>query len=334
MRKPDIVTFCVRGFPGTNRSLMNLEKTARLSRHFVLASSSQDAPEIKFFINYLKTERPKLLVFGGWSAIYEIFLTSLKKEKIRFGMYWTSSPGQVDISGEVDILPFLIKDSRIKHRLFANREFALSLSRHVGNVDYLPDTLVLPLSNRKTGEKREKNMIISLFCSPFEYKRKNILNALLAVSMLKNDYLLYLNGLSKNKYYKIFLQSLNIRYRDFGWMAEKKYQDTLEAIDLGLQVSFAETFNHVVAEHILRGVPVITSHMVPVMDNMPNSIKKRLIVDVADNPLRIKEKIEFLANHPEVRIELGQKALASLRKENEKNIRIAKRVLKNITNSI
>src|SRR5919108_1140859 len=201
MGKPKIITFCVKGFPGTNRSLMNLEKTTGLTKHFVLTGFNQDSPEAQFFTDYLKTMRPKLVVFGGWSTVYEIFLEKLKDEKIQFGIYWTSSPGQVDISEEIDILSFLIKDPRIRHKLFADREFALSLSRHISNINYLPATLILPQSNSKKikdGYKRGRNVIISLFCSPFEYKRKNILNCLLAVSLLKGNYMLYLNSLSKD----------------------------------------------------------------------------------------------------------------------------------------
>ena len=328
-----LITFCARGFPGTNRSLMNLEKTTGLSKHFILTSSNQDGPEIKFFINHLKTKKPKLVVFGGWSAIYEVFLKKLKGDKTQFGIYWTSSPGQVDISEEIDILSLLIKNSQIQHKLFANRGLALSLSGHISNVDYLPDTLILPQLNPKKGKygrKRKENIIISLFCSPFEYKRKNILNCLLAVSMLKDNYILYLNSLSKNKYYKNILESLNILYKDFGWMTDKKYKKIIEEIDLGLQVSFAETFNHVVAEHIIRSIPVITSRMVPVMQNMSKEIKDKLIVDDLDNHLEIKEKIELLIHNEHLRRKLGTTMLNQIKKENDKRIRSAIEVINKI----
>jgi glycosyltransferase involved in cell wall biosynthesis len=144
---------------------------------------------------------------------------------------------------------------------------------------------------------------------------------------------LYLNGLSKDDHYRNVLKSLKVRYRDFGWMAEKKYQNTLGKIDLGLQVSFAETFNHVAAEHMIRGIPVITSCMVPVMDNLSQEIKKRLIVDDSDNPRSIKEKIEFLIKHPRVRIRIGQAVLKHVRKENEKRTRIARKALNAILDS-
>ena len=328
-----LITVCVSGFPGSNRSLINLEKNTRLTKHFILTSFNKEGPEIKFFINYLKTEKPKIVVFGGWSQIYEVFLKKLKGEKTRFGIYWTSSPGQVDISEEISILSFLIKDSRIQHKLFANRELALSLSGHISNVDYLPDTLILPQINPKKGQygrKRKENIIISLFCSPFEYKRKNILNCLLAVSMLKDNYILYLNGLSKIKSYKNVLELLNIRYKDFGWMTDEKYQKILDKVDLGLQVSFAETFNHVVAEHIIRRIPVIVSHMVPVMQNMSKVIKDKLVVHNADNYLEIKEKIERLIHNEHLRRKLITMMLDQIKKENNNRIKIASDVIHKI----
>jgi hypothetical protein len=76
--------------------------------------------------------------------------------------------------------------------------------------------------------------------------------------MLKRRYTLYLNGLSKNRLYRNILKKLRIRYRDFGWMTDEKYQAALGEVDLGLQISFAETFNYVAAEHIVKRIPVMT----------------------------------------------------------------------------
>ena len=321
-----LITFSDKGFQSINRSLINLEKNTRLTKHFILTSSNKDGPEIKFFVNYLKTEKPKLVVFGGWSKIYEVFLKKLNREKTQFGIYWTSSPGQVDISEEIGILSFLINESRIQHKLFANRELALFLSGRISNVGYLPDTLILPRLNSKRsrdGNKNKEDVVVSLFCSPFEYKRKNILNCLLALSTLKDNYILYLNGLSKNKYYKNVLESLDIRYKDFGWMTDKKYKSIITKVDLGLQVSFAETFNHVAAEHIIREIPVITSRMVPVMQNMSKEIKDKLIVDNPDNYIEIKEKIEHLILNLHQRRKLGTMMLNQIRKENDNRIKIA-----------
>jgi len=326
-----LITICVSGFPGTNRSLTNLEKTTGLSRHFVLRGSDVNGVEVKFYVEYLRKKNPKCVIFGGWSPVYDIFLKKLGNKKIEFGVYWTSSPGQVDISEEIKYVDFLLNSEKVKHRLFAHRELASALSGYSGNMRHLPDTVLFPEEKReKKWEGKDRVSVISLFCSPFEYRRKNILNSLLALSMLKNRYILYVNGLSGNEYYGGVLKTLRIRYRDFGWMTDEKYQSVLSGIDLGLQVSFAETFNFVAAEHIVKRVPVLTSRMVPVMDSMPGYIKKRLVVDDPDSASEIRDKIGYLLGDTALLKDLGERMHKYLKRENEKRIETAKKVLKSI----
>lgn len=326
-----LITLCVSGFPGTNRSLMNLEKTTGLSRHFVLRGSAAKAIDVKFYLEHIKEKKPKCVLFGGWSPVYDIFLKTLGNKKTEFGVYWTSSPGQIDISEEIKYMDFLLNSVKVKHRLFAHRELASALSGCLGDVRHLPDTVLFPedeVERKKKGGN--KGFVISLFCSPFEYRRKNILNSLLALSMLKGGYILYLNGLSGNEYYMDVLKALKIRYADFGWMTDEEYQSLLGRVDLGLQVSFAETFNYVAAEHIVKRVPVITSRMVPVMDSMPGDIKKRTVVDDPDSAFEIRDKIEYLMENPLHLKRLGERMYKYLKRENESRIETASKVLKSI----
>jgi hypothetical protein len=334
MRKPEVWTFCVKGFPGSNRSLINLAKNTGLTKHFILSANHKESPEVKFFIDHVQTGAPRVVIWGGWSILYESMLDQLAEQGTDFGVLWTSSPGQVDISQEIEQLSFLLKDSRLRYILFNDQSFASLLKSHLENVHYLPDTLLLPVSSRmkvRVQSNKSRGPIISLFCSPFEYKRKNILNCLLALSTLHHDYLLCLNGLSENPHYKAILAALNVSYRDFGWMDERRYQRLLGRIDIGLQVSFAETFNHVVADHLLRGIPVVTSRMVPIMNNMPVEVKKKLVADNPEDPMEIRDKINYLILNPEQRRELGAMLFDSVTKENRERIKTAVEVLKHLT---
>lgn len=325
-----IITLCVGGFPGTNRSLLNLEKTTGLTRHLVLSGAERGGAEVKFYIGLLKEKQPKCVLFGGWSPVYDLIMKGLNR-RTEPGVYWTSSPGQVDISEEAGHLASLIKSRRLKHRLFANGELAGALSGVSGNVRHLPDTLIFPEDVLIKKPKGMNDMFVfSLFCSPFEYKRKNVLNTLLALSMIEKKYILYLNGLSKNRFYGNILKALRIRHRDFGWMTDEKYQAVIGEVDLGLQVSFAETFNYVAAEHIARRVPVMTSRMVPVMDCMPASIRKLLVVDDADSASEIRDRIEYLTAEKGRLKYLGERMHLYLRRENERRIGQAEKVLKSI----
>lgn len=325
-----IITLCVGGFPGTNRSLSNLEKTTGLTRHLVLRGADPGGAEVKFYIELLKEKKPKCVLFGGWSPVYDLILKSLGR-RTEPGVYWTSSPGQVDISEEAGYVVSLLNSRRIKHRLFANGELAGALSGVSYKARHLPDTLVFPEDIViKKPKGMEDVLVFSLFCSPFEFRRKNVLNTLLALSMLKRKYTLYLNGLSKNRFYGNILKRLRIMYRDFGWMTDEKYQAVLGEVDLGLQVSYAETFNYVAAEHIARRIPVITSRMVPVMDCMPASIRKMLVVEDADSASGIRDRIEYLTGEQGRLKYLGERMQVYLRRENERRIGQAEEVLRSI----
>jgi hypothetical protein len=333
MGKPEVWTFCVKGFPGSNRALINLARNTGLTKHFVLSANHKESPEVRFFVDHVKAEGPGVVIWGGWSTIYESMLDQLAVQRSDFGILWTSSPGQVDISQETEQLSFLLKDSRLRYKLFTNQVFASVLKSHLENVHYLPDTLLMPVSSPMKARPQtdtSREVIISLFCYPFEYKRKNILNCLLALSTLPHDYLLYLNGLSEDPHYKAILAALNVPYKDFGWMDERRYQMLLGTIDIGLQVSFAETFNHVVADHILRGIPVVTSRMVPIMNKMPVEVKKKLVADNPEDPMEIKDKIEYLISNPGQRREIGTMLFDSVTKENRERIKTAFEVMKHL----
>ena len=70
-------------------------------------------------------------------------------------------------------------------------------------------------------------------------------------------------------------------------------------MDVGLQISMAESFNFVAADHILRGVPVLASAMVPVIADLPGAACRRLIVDHPDDPLAIRRALRALLGDPE-----------------------------------
>lgn len=326
-----IFTFCHDYFPGTNNALINLSKATGITKHFVLATRGKKSPEIIFFIKYLKKERPSLAIFGGWSKTYEELIKRLRHEKIKFGVYWTSSPGQTDISQETEKLATIISNNHLRYRFFSSLAFASCLKKYFKNLYHLPLIFAsLGLIARKQDKtvNNENVFVMSLFCVQSEYKRKNVLNSLLAVSSLKRNCRLYLNGLSKDRYYRKILDKLCINYRDFGWMDRKKYERVLGEVDLGLQVSFAESFNYVTAEHLARGIPVIATRMVPAVECLPEEVKKRIIIDDADNFLKISDCVQYFIDHPATLKRFSKKIQSAFLESNKRNIRIAREVLK------
>jgi len=319
----EIVSFCFGGYPGTNRQLRELSRTVGLSRHFVLTAGTQSSPETIFFGDLLLDTQPSLVIFGGWAPAYESLLNTLPQSNSLGAILWTSSPGQVDISGEARILARILQEPRIEFFLFASSSFGSSLNGNLKGCYELPHTLEITddiQGFRSSNDSVQKPTIISLFCSPNEYRRKNVLNTLIALAGVKGDYLLYVNGIGKSPEYEPLLQFLNIPYKDLGWMETKDYQKIFDEIDLGLQLSFSDSFNYVVADHLLKGIPVITSEAIPLMHGISNSLKEVLVVGNEDDPQEIRKKIQALVDHPSTRHKAGQAALTHLKQANRRRI--------------
>lgn len=319
----NIASICYAGYPGSSVALHNLSRSVRRSRHFVISSAAADSPEVRFFAGYLREQRPALVIFGAWTPAYEMLLDALPPETIA-AVYWSSSSGQVDISGEASRLALVLDHPRIRFKLFPHPGLAAALS---ARQDCLEWPLTVPAFPPPHSHRTNAIPIISLFCSPNEYRRKNILNSILAVGMLTRPYVLYLNGLSGNPDYRRLLELFQIVYRDWGWMPLGQYRRVLRRVDVGLQVSFSESFDYVAAEHIQRGIPVLGSRMVPVLHSMPARVLERCVVDNPDNPVELAVKLKYLLTHPSARQALGYSARRRLLKTNEENIRKAEKLL-------
>ncbi|HYE74590.1 MAG TPA: glycosyltransferase, partial [Blastocatellia bacterium] len=114
---------------------------------------------------------------------------------------------------------------------------------------------------------------------------------------------------------------------DFGWMSRKSYEQRLDEVSLGLQVSLADSFNQVVAEHLFRGIPVIASAMIPVLKNIDAESRARLIVNNPEDALEITDRIKYLLGNPEARDKLGNKVRQLFLAENTERIKQATSVL-------
>lgn len=152
-------------------------------------------------------------------------------------------------------------------------------------------------------------MKVSLFCTAGP--RKNLSNQLLACSMVE-DLELHINGLSQNPEFARLMKDLKVQTIDHGWMEKSQYTSVIREMDLGLQVTFAETFNYVVVEHFVQGIPVVCSHMIPVA-----AWDKRLdplLVNRADSPEDIAQTIK--------RVYADRENLSSLVRQSVKDLAI------------
>lgn len=325
-----VVTVCVKGFPGVDRALINLSQTTGLSRHVTLVSATPNSSEVAFFVEHLRRRRPALVIFGAWSPIYGALLEGLAGEPIAFAAYWHSSPGQTDMSREVGILAPILADRRLDYVLFTSRSFveALTIAGR-GDVYHLPQTLEVPpqATDRARDAAPGGPPTITFFCYPAEYHRKNGTNCLLALAGVRAPYRLLLNGLSQHPHYRALLDSLPVRYEERGWMDRAQYEAAVANAALGLQVSFSESYCYVAAEHLIRGVPVIGSPMVPVLDRLSLALRARLVVSSAESVPEIRDKVQYFLDRSEARAEIGWRARAELATASERDVKTARGVL-------
>lgn len=324
---PDIVTFSAAGFPGVNRTLESVRACTGMTRHYQLCSNDAHGPELEFYVKIMRQQKPLLILFGGWCSLYAAMIARLRHSDCRFGVWWLSTAGQTDMSADVERFTAAIDHPRVRYFGCAQRSLAKSLSVRTDGVAYLPVPMDPAEFNARPKRLRGPT-VLSLFCSPHEYRRKNIMNTLLAVASLDDEYLLFLNGLSRAIPYRRLLRSLKVRYRDLGWMSDVAYRRTLNQVDIGLQLSFTESFNQVSAEHLARSIPVLASSLVPAMAAVRKEDRDRLIVDSPEDSDAIRVRLQWLIRHPEARLRMGRRASEQLRDVSVKNAAIARRVLK------
>jgi hypothetical protein len=242
-------------------------------------------------MHHLETIRPRTVIFGGWSPHYEPFLERARANGPRYVVYWTSSAGQTEMAGELQKYLRIIDDARVAEVLYADARLARSPAARLTPADFLPVCALPPAKHRRVVRAKPRGArVVSLFFSSGEARRKNPFTAFLALGGLQDKYVLHLNGLSRHAPYRRLLGKLEIPFRDFGWMERAVYERALEDVDLGLQLSFAESYNQVAADHFLRGIPVVVSEMIPLLNNVDPSLRAKLVVSNPDDPTAVRRR--------------------------------------------
>jgi len=291
------LSVCLGGFPGTDRALRELSAATGLIRHVTIADARPDSVELRFVAAMLSETPPRLLIVGAWADAYDALIEVAVSQGVRVAAFWTSTGGQSEIGREVDRLERVMDDARIQTRWFLHAPLAAALQHAAPGVAVMPAILPRVPGPVTVGPRRAHNapLRIGLFSSPHEYHRKNVLNSLLAVARLGPAVELHVNGASRPGGYRAWLERLGLVYVDHGWMDDATYADVIGSLDVALQASFAESFNYVAAEHLVRGVPVVGSRMVPAIGMLPVHLREAFIVDNPDNPLAIAARVRALA---------------------------------------
>lgn len=88
---------------------------------------------------------------------------------------------------------------------------------------------------------------------------------------------------------------------EHSWLSHDKFLDLIKSMDLGLQVSFTESFNIVTADFVSQNIPIIGSNDIKWM---PDISKTNTFSDV-----NLVEKIDFTLKRPGIIINENNKAL-------------------------
>lgn len=308
MDKREILTFSMN-FPGVEDIFMNMKKIFKLE-HRRVDTGTREIPD-----KYSVTVNPELIMVGGWDEFYPFALRRLRKNFPEVPIYicWASNLLQMNFSRETLLFGEVInayRDGMIDGVMVSGSDMANVFNLFFeGNIHYLP-LFIDEERYIKTLEKKSKKspwidddtFVLSLFCSAGP--RKNIHAQLGALKYLEDmlrphgkKLMLYTNVLSRDvefaKINRFLADMVGVKYRDVGWMEKSEYMDIISHdVDLGLQVSLAETYDYVVAEHLIMRKPCVVSTAVPVVNelNIPDRTKEKMIVGNYSSPRDIAEK--------------------------------------------
>lgn len=279
INKP-ILTICPEEYPGTTAVLKNYNVSGLVDH------SDTISPET--------VQNRKMVMFGGWHPIYYEAMKRVVSTGTPIGLFWTSSVGQTDFSNngmEISYIHLIMDlvNAGIINKVFVATESVQSMFQRFikvkENVIHLPYAYDFePIEKAKDKTLKPGDRWVDLFC-PGD-TRKNMLVQTHGAA-LANAHLHY-SGLRSR--YTWFAELMRIKYTDMGWMAKPNYYKAVQTMKLGLQVTYAETFDYVVAEHFGLERPCLIS---TVMGSwVDKSLWDDLMVYNIDDPLEVAKKID------------------------------------------
>lgn len=286
-------------FPGATAALRALADLTGDAHVVALPADARSAAQ-RFAIDLLAERGCRRLILAGWSRRYEPFLRDAARRRLSVAAYWTSSAAQTGLAGELPRLNALLDDERVAHVWLADRALADALRTRDRRCAWMP---VVPDVRGEAHRRRPRraddgSWHVGLFCSPLEYGRKNVLVSLLAAAAIGDRCRLHVNGLTTNAEYRRVVGRLHLDVVEHGWMSRDAYLRALSEIDLGLQISLAESYALAAAEHLLAGVAVVVSPMVPAIVDLPTPIARPFVASRPDDPAAIGRVATTLLSQP------------------------------------
>jgi len=282
--KPPILTVAPKAYPGTTAVL----------QHYGVAGMTEHTDEI----SKESIKDRKLIMFGGWHPIYYEALLKIYPFNIPTALFWTSSVGQIDFSNSgieisfINLIADLVESKALNYVVLGTPQnfdlFSYIIPKE--NLIYLPYAIDL-----KSIEKYvDKDLSphdgwVDMFC-PADTRK----NPLVQMHMAKlANAQLHMSGMQPR--YRNFAEMIGLNVTDMGWMKRPNYYRAVQTMKVGLQVTFAETLDYVVAEHFALERPCMIS---TVMSSwVEKSLWDELLVFNIDDPIEGGEKLKTILNY-------------------------------------
>lgn len=224
-------------------------------------------------------------LFGAMTILHPVFWNSFIVNELKhksIGVLWTSSTGELDLEPiEQQQLQTIVYEPKVDFVWFGD-ELLGRIWKKGFYVSY-------PIKVDFQAPVKSKANIITLWCP--RTKKKNILNQLMAVSLLQKEQDIVLHTNVDTEVLKL---DLNTQKYD-SWLERAELHTLIASARVNLAVSWAETFNYQVAEATMLGTPSVVSRALPWVS----------IVNTTNpsDPQEIADAIRYALNSPELCLE-------------------------------
>jgi hypothetical protein len=253
----------------------------------------------------------ELLLLSGWDARYESILARRSGATVA---RWHSSLLQTELSAELWKIVRLIEllDEQAIAAIAASDLALVDALKREGAV-WLPEVL----DEHEYADVRPAPLAgtnVSLFGDA--HHRKSLLAQAVAFDRARqaagsDAWMLHLNGqTARIPELAGWLALTGVPYVDHGFLDRSAYLELVSGMSAGLAASLSESYGYVVADHLLLGVPVVTSQAVLSADAGP------LRIGDACDPSEIAAGLGRALEQPQL-VEHGRRTLLERAAENE-----------------
>jgi len=295
---------------GVWRHLKELEGSTGITKHV----------DTEILLKNIPNDTKLIISGGGWINKYQQLNTIAISNNIKSGLLYCSPFGQTDLCNEHGSLKQainLLMFGQIDY-LFTGEEYMAEFLRNKLKTDkvlWLPQTIDYKEIN--LDESTKDGNKLGLFCN--SNPNKNILNQVVAASVVGKK--LVTNALTTIM--SSIANEFSVDYEMTGWLNDEEYLKKMVSVDVGLQVSWSESFDYVAAEMSLRGIPVVTGKTISW--NHPE-----LIVDNNDDAEEISIKLKKAFNQLKTNDKYKEDVRANIIKELDCRSKIAKENLEKV----